>query len=394
MKNITLIFILLCLLFSCGSNPSFDTTTSNSIVNNTTTTSLNGEKESTSIITSTTTSSSTLSSINSTLTPVLKDVDIDVNKEQFKFNQDLKYDDFYDNLNKKNFTLNIEFGNRETYENEEVYTPSIYETLAIDDNIFYHKIDYIEESMYLYDTLEIAKIINNEVHIVLINLRDNSKTFYKIPVEAFYDTFINKFISIPFAYLEKSGNGGFVNSSLALYKTEYGEYLIENNIFILETHNFYYHEEFTNGEVTYYTYSNIGNTKINVDNNIFLNTNYEDYNIRDFEYKGVEYSYYDNEFQADISISYFDLIHVEKGAHIIYPEIFNIPVTTIYFPYYVYNKNFEGYEYNVYFNEDLMYQEDYSYIGEIKTRIGTSRYDAIDFFVENKGVFNYYGTWQ
>lgn len=393
MKNITLIFILLCLLFSCGANPSFDTTTSNSIVSNMTTTSSSGEKESTSIITSTTTSSSTLSSINTTSTPVLKDVDIDVNKEQFKFNQDLKYDDFYNNLNKNNFTLNIEFGNRETYENEEVYTPSIYETLAIDDNIFYHKIDYIEESMYIYDTLEIAKIINNEVHIVLINLKDNSKTFYKIPVEAFYDTFINKFISIPFAYLEKNETGGFVNSSLELYKREYSEYLIENNIFILKTYNFYYHEEFTNSEVTYYTYSNIGNTKINVDNNIFSNTNYDDYNIRDFEYKGVEYSYYDNEFQADISISYFDLIHVEKGAHIIYPEIFNIPVTTIYFPYHVYNKNYEGYEYNVYFNEDLMYQEDYSYIEEIKTRIGTSRYDAIDFFVENNGKFNYYGTW-
>ena len=203
MKNITLIFILLCLLFSCGSNPSFDTTTSNSIVNSITTSSLSEEKESTSITTSTTTSSSTLSSINTTSTPVLKDVDIDVNKEQFKFNQDLKYDDFYNNLNNNNFTLNIEFGNRETYENEEVYTPSMYETLAIDDNIFYHKIDYIEESIYIYDTLEIAKIINNEVHVVLINLKDNSKMFYKIPVEAFYDTFINKFISIPFAYLEK-----------------------------------------------------------------------------------------------------------------------------------------------------------------------------------------------
>lgn len=393
MKNKFLLPTLLFLLISCGSNPSFVVTTSSSTINNTTTTSLSVGKESTSSVTSTNSTANTLTSVNTTLPPALKDVDIDVNKEQFKFNQDLKYDVFYDNLNKKNFTLNIEFGNRETYENEEVYTPSIYETLAIDDNIFYHKIDYIEESIYIYDTLEVAKIINNEVHIASINLRDNSKEFYKIPLEAFYDTFINTYISTPFAYLEKSENGGFLNSSLEFYKTEYSEYLIENNTFQLKTYNFYYHEEFTNSEVTCYTYSNIGNTKINIDDNIFLETDYEDYSIRDFEYKGVEYSYYDNEFQADISISYFDLIHVEKGAHTIYPEIFDMPVTAIYFPYYVYNKNFEGYEYNVYFNEDLMYQEDYSYIGEIKTRIGTSRYDAIDFFVENKGVFNYYGTW-
>lgn len=52
-----------------------------------------------------------------------------------------------------------------------------------------------------------------------------------------------------------------------------------------------------------------------------------------------------------------------------------------------------SYEYNVYFNEDLIYQSDYVYIGEIKTRIGTSRYDEIEFFVENNGKFNYYGTW-
>ena len=259
--------------------------------------------------------------------------------------------------------------------------------------MFYHKIDYVEESMYINDTLEIAMIINDKVHIALINLNDNSKEFHKIPVEAFFDTFINMYIATPFAYLAKSEDGGFLNLSLELYKREYSEYFIKDNKFELETYNFYYHEEFTNSEVKCYTYSNIGNTKINVDDTIFLNTNYDDYGVRDFEYEGVEYSCYDNEFQADISISYFDLIHVEKGAHIIYPEIFDIPVTTIYFPYYVYNKNFEGYEYNVYFNKELIYQEDYSYIGEIKTKIGTSRYDAIDFFIENNGKFNYYGTW-
>ena len=329
---------------------------------------------------------------SSSSTSSLKDTSS--SNEQFKFNKDLKYDDFYNELNKKNFTLNIEIGSRQIYEDESIiYEPSIYETIEIEEGIFYHKIDYIEEDEYIYDTLEVAKIIDDKVHIALTNLYNNSINYYKIPLEAFYDTFINKFIATPFAYLTKSEEGGFLNSSLDFYQKEYSEYFIKDNTFELETYNFYYHEEFTNSEVTYYTYSNIGNTKINVDDTIFLNTNYDDYGVRDFEYEGVEYSCYDNEFQADISISYFDLIHVEKGAHIIYPEIFDIPVTTIYFPYYVYNKNFEGYEYNVYFNKDLIYQEDYSYIGEIKTRIGTSRYDAIDFFIENNGKFNYYGTW-
>ena len=365
MKNKIILFMLIFSLFSCQDSTSLNNASSS-------------EKN------STFTSSSVITMSSND----------DSNKEQFIFNETLKYDDFYNELNKKNFTLNIEVGYREIYSDDNVvYTSSIYETLAVDENMFYHKIDYVEESEYLYDTLEIAKIIDNKVHIVLINLRDNSNAFYKIPLEAFYDTFVNKFISIPFAYLAKNEDGGFLNSSLPLYKTEYGEYSIEDNVFELETYNCYFHEEFTGNEVTYYRYSNIGNTKINFEDDIFLNTNHEDYDIRDFEYQGVEYSYFENEFQADISISYFDLIYLEKGAHVIYPEVFNVPITTIYFPYYVYNKNFEGYEYNVYFNEDLIYQSDYVYIGEIKTRIGTSRYDAIEFFVENNGKFNYYGTW-
>ena len=319
MKNKIILFMLIFSLFSCQDSTSLNNASSS-------------EKK------STFTSSSVITMSSND----------DSNKEQFIFNETLKYDDFYNELNKKYFTLNIEVGYREIYSDDNVvYTSSIYETLAVAENMFYHKIDYVEESEYLYDTLEIAKIIDNKVHIVLINLRDNSNTFYKIPLEAFYDTFVNKFISIPFAYLAKNEDGGFLNSSLPLYKTEYGEYSIEDNVFELETYNFYFHEEFTGNEVTYYRYSNIGNTKINFEDDIFLNTNYEDYDIRDFEYQGVEYSYFENEFQADISISYFDLI----------------------------------------------YQSDYVYIGEIKTRIGTSRYDAIEFFVENNGKFNYYGTW-
>ena len=329
---------------------------------------------------------------SSSSTSSLKDTSS--SNEQFKFNKDLKYDDFYNELNKKNFTLNIEIGSRQIYGDESIiYEPSIYETIEIEEGIFYHKIDYIEEYEYIYDTLEVAKIIDDKVHIALTNLYNNSINYYKIPLEAFYDTFINKFIAIPFEYLTKTEEGGFLNSSLDFYQKEYSEYSIKDNTFNLEIYNYYFHEEFTNSEVTYYSYSNIGNTKINIDEELFLSVDYEDYDIRNFEQKGIEYSYYDNEFKADISLSYFDLVYVEKGAHTIYPEGYDIPVTTIYFPYYVYNKDFEGYEYNVYFNEELMYQADYSYIGEIKTSIGTSRYDAIEFFIENNGKFNYYATW-
>lgn len=403
MKNKLLLLCLSIFLFSsCKVNPSLSevssslTSSISSVISSSIEVSISSEEEissSFSFISSSQKEESKNTIVSSSSsTSSLKDTSS--SNEQFKFNKDLKYDDFYNELNKKNFTLNIEIGSRQIYEDESIiYEPSIYETIEIEEGIFYHKIDYIEENEYIYDTLEVAKIIDDKVHIALTNLYNNSINYYKIPLEAFYDTFINKFIATPFAYLTKSEEGGFLNSFLDFYKKEYSEYSINDNTFNLEIYNYYFHEEFTNSEVTYYSYSNIGNTKINIDEELFLSVDYEDYDIRNFEQKGIEYSYYDNEFKADISLSYFDLVCVEKGAHTIYPEVYGIPVTTIYFPYYVYNKDFEGYEYNVYFNEELMYQADYSYIGEIKTSIGTSRYDAIEFFIENNGKFNYYGTW-
>ena len=402
MKKKLLLCLSIFLFSSCKVNPSLSevssslTSSISSLISSSGEVSISSEEElssSFSFISSSQKEESENTSVSSSSSDSSLE-DTSSSNEQFKFNKDLKYDDFYNELNKKNFTLNIEIGSRQIYEDESIiYEPSIYETIEIEEGIFYHKIDYIEENEYIYDTLEVAKIIDDKVHIALTNLYDNSINYYKIPLEAFYDTFINKFIATPFAYLTKSEEGGFLNSSLDFYKKEYSEYSIKDNTFNLEIYNYYLHEEFTNSEVTYYSYSNIGNTKINIDEELFLSVDYEDYDIRNFEQKGIEYSYYDNEFKADISLSYFDLVYVEKGAYTIYPEVYDIPVTTIYFPYYVYNKDFEGYEYNVYFNEELMYQADYSYIGEIKTSIGTSRYDAIEFFIENNGKFNYYGTW-
>ena len=403
MKNKLLLLCLSIFLFSsCKVNPSLSevssslTSSISSVISSSSKVSISSEEELSSSFSfiSSSQKEESENTIDSSSSSDSSLEDTSSSNEQFKFNKDLKYDDFYNELNKKNFTLNIEIGSRQIYEDESIiYEPSIYETIEIEEGIFYHKIDYIEEYEYIYDTLEVAKIIDDKVHIALTNLYNNSINYYKIPLEAFYDTFINKFIAIPFAYLTKSEEGGFLNSSLDFYRKEYSEYSIKDNTFNLEIYNYYLHEEFTNSEVTYYSYSNIGNTKINIDEELFLSVDYEDYDIRNFEQNGIEYSYYDNEFEADISLYYFDLVYVEKGAYTIYPEVYDIPVTTIYLPYYVYNKDFEGYEYNVYFNEELMYQADYSYIGEIKTSIGTSRYDAIEFFIENNGKFNYYGTW-
>ena len=321
----------------------------------------------------------------------LEIIDVDNTKQQFTFDENLKYDDLLLNLKMNNFAINIEIGTEQKYsDNTTTYEVFTYENIAVADGIFYHYIDNIDES-FIGDSLTIAKVIDNRAIIYV--LENNKEHNYIIPSEAFYETFVARLISAPFTYLSKGEDGCFVESSLKQYYTEFGSFEIKENVFMLKTQNYIFHEEFTNSEVCKYTYFNIGNTKINIDESVFDIENIESHSYYDFCLNGVEYMYYDDSWVANIDISYFDLVYVDKGAHTILAEIFGVPITTIYLPFYLYNNNYEGYEYNVYFDENLFYQGDYSYIGKIETSFGTSRYDPINKFLEYGGKFNYYGSW-
>ena len=179
MKNKFLLCLSIFLFSSCKVNPSSSevssslTSSISSVISSSSEVSISSEEELSNSFSSISSlqkeeSESTIVSSSSSTSSL---EDTSSSNEQFKFNKDLKYDDFYNELNKKNFTLNIEIGSRQIYEDESIiYEPSIYETIEIEEGIFYHKIDYIEENEYIYDTLEVAKIIDDKVHIALTNL--------------------------------------------------------------------------------------------------------------------------------------------------------------------------------------------------------------------------------
>lgn len=323
-------------------------------------------------------------------------VDTDKGAEQFDFDIDLKYADLLDALKEHNFTLYIENGTKQDYRNGKVESTTYSNmVVAVCDGIFYCKTDYVTESEYIYDTVEIARIVGDDAIVACINERDGSVNYSRIPAVSFYETLVGYYVAAPFAHLKEGADGGFEASTLKAYFTEYGECTVnaDDDSFMLYVYNNIHHPEFINSETAKYTYCNVGNTKINVDAKLFSGVDTDDCDFRDFTQNGVEYSFYDGEWRANIDISYYDLVYVERGAHEIFAEIYGAAVSAIYFPYYVYNDDFTGYEYNVHFNSELMYADEYAYIGEIAVRYGTSRYDAIEYFTDNGGVFNYYGEW-
>jgi hypothetical protein len=242
--------------------------------------------------------------------------------------------------------------------------------------------------------VEVAQIVGDTVTIASLEQGDRFAQYSTLPVEAFYETFVGFFVAAPFAYLQEGENGGFVNSSVEAYATEYGEYVIDTpNTFLLTVKNYYFHQEFTNSEVVKYTYFNIGNTDIHLEDTSLFTGVQNRIAFHDFTLNGVEYGYQDGEWNANIDISFFDLVYVKKGAYTIFAEIYNKPVTAIYLPYRVYNEDYSGYEYNVYFDETLVYQGEYAHLGEVKTRYGTSRYDAIEYFIDHGGKYHYFGEW-
>ena len=272
-------------------------------------------------------------------------------KEAFRIDETLKYDDFLSALKKHNFQCYVENGSRQEYaDGQVVYTPSSYHTIAVSENAFYVYNDYIDEDEYIYDTMKFAEIVNDQVLITEVKVKDNSVTYYKIPAEGFYETFAAYYIQAPFAHLSKKLDGGFEPKDVPSYYTWYSDYEINDGKFDLVINNYIFHPEFTNSEVTKFVYSNIGNIQINIPKE--YKGSYEDldsYKIHNITLNGIEYIYNGNTWKASIDLSFYDVVLVEPKEIIILASIYDKKVETIFYPYYVYNKNYEGYKFNVYF---------------------------------------------
>ena len=336
--------------------------------------------------------------ISITLTATLKIIElpiysIDSNKEEFVITDNLTYDDFFNALKNHNFICYEEFGTQQEYPNGDiVYTPSSYHTYVVCENKFYVYNDYIDEDEYIYDTMEFVEVINDQALITQVKVSDDSIYYYKIPKDAFYETFGGFYIELPFTHLSETQDGGFEPKEVKAYHTLFSDYEIKDNTFNLTTYNYIFHPEFINSEVSRFTYYNIGNVTINIPNK--YKANYDDidtYDYYNFILNGIEYLYYDQLWTASIDISLYDIVLITPQEIVILPTIYNLKVKTISYPYYIYNKNYAGYIFNVYFNEDFEYQGEYINNGILNYSETNS---TISKFESYGGVINYYGQWE
>ena len=336
--------------------------------------------------------------VTMTLTATLKIVElpiisIDTNKEEFIITEDLKYDEFFEQLKKHNFMCYEELGSRRQYENGDIiYEPTLYKTYAVCENKFYVYTDYINENEYIYDTIEFVEVVNDQALITQVKVSDDSVSYYKVPKEGFYETFGGFLIEAPFTHLKKTSDGGFEPQEVKDYQTLFSNYEIKDNEFQLTIFNYIFHPEFTNSEVSTYSYYNIGNVDINIPSK--YKANYDDidsYDCYNFVLNGIEYLYYDDTWNASIYLSFYDVALIKPQEITILPTIYDLKVDTISYPYYIYNKDYTGYIFNVYFDENFEYQGEYINNGSLSYGNTNS---AISTLERYGGAIKYYGEWE
>ena len=315
---------------------------------------------------------------------------IEEEKESLKIDGTLKYDDLFDALMKHNFTLTLQLGTKQTYPDGEItYSEFDYFTYGVTENTFYAYYDYATK--YLDDYMEFATIVGDDVLVSSVIVKTGKITYRKVPAPAFFETFGGKLISAPFVHLGETEEGGFTPVEVPLYKTAYSNFQIKEGEFSFDTYNFYFHEEYTNSEIEIYTYSNIGNTKITIPKEYMpKQEDANTYEFGEFTLDGVLYNCYYGTWRALIDLSFYDVVLIPPQEIFLLPSIYGVKVWEIAMPGRIYNKNFTGYRYLVYFNQNLRYQDEYSDLGSVDS---TSTV-AIQIFEDNGGIVNYYSEWK
>ncbi len=315
---------------------------------------------------------------------------VEEEKESLKIDGALKYDDLFAALMKHNFTLTVQVGTKQTYPDGEItYSEFDYFTYGVTENTFYAYYDY--SSKYLNDCMEFATIVGDDVLVSSVIVKTGEITYRKVPASAFFETFGGELISAPFVHLGETKEGGFTPVEVPLYKTTYSNFQIKEGKFSFDTYNFYFHEEYTNSEIEIYTYSNIGNTKITIPEEYMpKQEDANTYAFGDFTLDGVLYYFYNDAWKAIIDLSFYDVVLIPPQEIFLLPSVYGVKVWEIAFPGNIYNKNFTGYSYLVYFNQNLNYQDEYSDLGSVSS---TSTV-AIQIFENNGGMVYYYSEWK
>ena len=338
--------------------------------------------------------------LKATLTIVSLDnaVGIDDSKTPYIPSEELYWDEVFGELLKGNYTLCLYSGFRETLEDSfflEDLDDKSYNIIATDGNDVFKK-TYSEYSDP-YESYDIFCNCGLDIVHHSINYAGYGKNYiYKFPSAAIDETVIKYYPACAFTALSKSKNGellpGFNDDD---YYGDEGIYFIKDDHFYIK----HEHERDNGFFFQIYEFYNIGNTKLDLPRSLFYNEE-QIGNLMldpdDFYIDGVRYGSHlvsiwssPTEFMAHTYLRKWQQLIVPKGAHFVYPGIYNKPVQRVVFNYYSEQKyvipNMNGYELNFCFDVNGNYQGEYSDWGTVA--------DKSSSFVNYGGVVHYYDEW-
>lgn len=320
---------------------------------------------------------------------------VDASKTPFRITEDLKYQELRSKILEGNFTLRTVVSDDYFYPDDTTKS-SIYRIFEdyFDNNEYFSYESVLQRSESIYyqedSIVKHAKIVGDKtLHAEFVDgLFQKNFTNY-MGAENFEENYVARIGLKAMAYLSEKEDGGFAPGKEGGYTTTFGDFYIdtENNVFVCETRNHYYHPEYDHDEVcTYYLY-NIGNTKINMIDEFDV-ANYDEdlYEFYDVIINGVRY------FSHFASITYdsIDVLYLEKKAYKVLPVVFTVTVTEITYEYYdkYYGLDLTGYELDLYCNDEGDYQGEYEELGFLKYYR-----DVYNHFERFGGKVKYYGEW-
>lgn len=333
-------------------------------------------------------------------------IGVDQSKASLNIDENLKWDDLYQALSQDNFTYDYFSGSYDVENIDDPYPSDIFNstcenhTLRVqfgcDGKEAYSKsYSTYSNPYYIYD-------FYTEVgdDIAYFHLSESYPDYNKFPKSAFSETVSKPNAANAFVALEKGENGEFlVGMDRDDYYKDDGYPFIEDGKFIvlmqhprtLSSGYRYFYEV--------YEFYNIGNTKLTIPNSAKPSSDFMKNNmsIGDYRLGGVKYSlasygsasYMKTYYSAELYVSYTTKLFLKPGTYTVLPYIYDHPVMAIvHYNYYqqYYNYDQSGYTFNLYVDEEGIYQDEYADIGTL------ARF-TISEFLSAEGQINYYSDW-
>ena len=323
-------------------------------------------------------------------------VGVDTSKEAITFTENSLYWDVVDTIFNNSYTLRIYSGVRSSEDDPITFDSSnSYREVVSNGEIVYEH-TYSGGSLN-YHEYDFFYIVDDDVIHYEINEDGNGETnMYKFPAGGMDETIKNYFPAKALVALQPRDDDGVMTSGVDLddYYSDKGSFEIRDDILFIK------HEHVRNGDYIYeiYEFSNIGNSTVVIPSSI-IPTAKQIADLKlvgDFYMGGVRYgthlvSTYNspNVFMAHTYMYHRLQLIVKPGVHYVMPIIYDKVVVRMVYNYYSEDYDLlisvSGYELNIYFDKDGVYQGEYAELGEIT--------NSASKFTSKGGVIHYYGEW-